>query len=396
MELLGIVVILILFIKNNNKSKKIATMQEQCDKWYKGIKQNEQWVSQEKAVITNQKTELERQRQDVQNKARELAFLRSATMSDLPIVGDILAEIDKKRSECVEECLRTKKRPAPAAADEVKRIASLKKELVKEVAILKYKNKYYEHMFPFIVDLEDEPLSGATIENRYNPEWKKEDNAGFWLTTDEYNNLPTARKYQLALDRYKRRRKSNAEIGRDYERFVGYEYETAGYDVIYNGINKGLEDFGIDLICYPKNKVGKILLVQCKCWSHNKTIHEKHINQLFGTSMQHYLENFYSNGEANDSWQTKIQPVFVTTTVLSDTAKKFASYLGVYVVERYQLGDYPIIKCNINLGTKEKIYHLPFDQQYDKTQIKNSGECYVATVSEAESKGFRRAMRWYG
>jgi len=42
---------------------------------------------------------------------------------------------------------------------------------------------------------------------------------------------------------------------------------------------------------------------------------------------------------------------------------------------------------------REKIYHLPFDQQYDRTQVSRPGECYVATVREAEHHGFRRAWR---
>lgn len=59
--------------------------------------------------------------------------------------------------------------------------------------------------------------------------------------------------------------------------------------------------------------------------------------------------------------------------------------------------NYPMIKCNINPTTKEKIYHLPFDQQYDKTIIiKNSGEFYAKDVKEAVSKGFRRAFRYMG
>ena len=55
--------------------------------------------------------------------------------------------------------------------------------------------------------------------------------------------------------------------------------------------------------------------------------------------------------------------------------------------------EYPRIKCNINNG--EKIYHLPFDQQYDRTQIKNNGEFYAFTVKEAILKGFKRAKRHY-
>jgi len=55
--------------------------------------------------------------------------------------------------------------------------------------------------------------------------------------------------------------------------------------------------------------------------------------------------------------------------------------------------DYPMIKCNVN--GNDKIYHLPFDQQYDRVRIGSvPGECYVKTAAEAEKLGFRRAKRW--
>ena len=82
------------------------------------------------------------------------------------------------------------------------------------------------------------------------------------------------------------------------------------------------------------------------------------------------------------------------TCSLSETAKKFADYLGIQV-EYIQYESHPLIKCNINKNTKEKIYHLPFDQQYDRIAIDaGKGECYTATVKEAEELGFRRAFRY--
>ena len=71
-------------------------------------------------------------------------------------------------------------------------------------------------------------------------------------------------------------------------------------------------------------------------------------------------------------------------------AKKFADKLGVLVSVR-PLQDFPMIKCNINNG--DRIYHLPFDQQYYRTQIKLHGEFYASTVEEAVKAGFRRARR---
>ena len=87
----------------------------------------------------------------------------------------------------------------------------------------------------------------------------------------------------------------------------------------------------------------------------------------------------------------EIKATFVTTTKLSDTAKRFADALGIKVEQEKPLQKYPVIKCNI-ANDGEKIYHLPFDQQYDKTLIKNGGEFYTTTVKEAMTKGFRRAF----
>jgi hypothetical protein len=98
----------------------------------------------------------------------------------------------------------------------------------------------------------------------------------------EYRHLSTAERNQRALDRYLARGKSSWEIGRVYERYVGFVYETAGWSVVFQGAIKGFEDFGRDLICTNRLDVH---IVQAKCWSHLKVIREKHIFQLFGTTV---------------------------------------------------------------------------------------------------------------
>ena len=74
-----------------------------------------------------------------------------------------------------------------------------------------------------------------------------------------------------------------------------------------------------------------------------------------------------------------------------------ADVLNVKIVENYPLGNFPRIKCNTNYNEfreKTKIYHLPMDQQYDRTIVtKNKGEFSAFTVKEAEDAGFRRAFR---
>src|SRR5207244_4259548 len=116
--------------------------------------------------------------------------------------------------------------------------------------------------------------------------------------------LPTAKKYQLALDRYWTRLKTKWEIGRDYERFIGYEYECRGFQVHYQGIIEGFADLGRDLIA---SRNGRTEIVQCKYWSSDKTIHEKHVFQLFGTLTAYRLDH-----PAQDA-----AGLFVTSTALS-------------------------------------------------------------------------------
>lgn len=89
-----------------------------------------------------------------------------------------------------------------------------------------------------------------------------------------------------------------------------------------------------------------------------------------------------------------VKGIFITSTTLSETARKFANILGIEVIENKEMSDFPRIKCNINMGNK--IYHLPFDQQYDRTEITEPGEFYAYTVKEAEQHGFRRAFRHSG
>ena len=99
-----------------------------------------------------------------------------------------------------------------------------------------------------------------------------------------------------------------------------------------------------------------------------------------------------------ETWaQSGVSATLVTSNNVSEEARMFAEVLGVRVQENVPLEPYPCIKCNISLRDGSRIYHLPFDQQYDRTVIDGSrGECYVAAVQEAEELGFRRAFRWRG
>lgn len=317
-------------------------------------------------------------------------------VKDIPALAQYIADKELILDRIRETYLLEKDRPAVKAAELVNKIKQEKHIINIMLKETEYRLKYYEQVAPWLVEVDDDYLD-PKLNCTGNADFdKNKDAASFWLSNDEFTQLNSQEKYQLALDRYKKKNKTNAEIGRDFERYVGYQYEIRGYTVEYRGIVDGFEDRGRDLLCH---KDGKTLVVQCKYWSEKKTIHENHINQLFGTTLKYFLEQ-HQDASFNDFFNAlekqMIVPVFMTSTTLSETAKEFASSLNITVIENKKLGDYPIIKCNINRSTGEKIYHLPFDQQYDRVKITGKGECYAMTVAEAEKKGFRRAKKWLG
>lgn len=184
------------------------------------------------------------------------------------------------------------------------------------------------------------------------------------------------KKDQQRLDEYLRTSHSKEEIGKIYERYIGYLYEKDEYLVTYSGIREGVEDLGRDLIAKKRNE---ILIIQCKNWSKDSIVYERHIYQLYGTT-QHFQKEFQNK---------KVSAIFISTAELSGNAKKAASELGVLVKIIPLKKDYPMIKCNIN--SKGKLYHLPCDdaRTYDNIQItEKTGEAFVHTVQEALALGF--------
>jgi hypothetical protein len=194
------------------------------------------------------------------------------------------------------------------------------------------------------------------------------------------------------------------QVGRDYERYVGYLREQAGCAVAYHGIVKGFEDLGRDVLA---EKDGTIEVIRCKRWAQHKEIREKH---TFNSSRR------WSQHESRIPGK-EVVGTFTATTALSERAREFARVLEIKVEENVPLrlsahevqhrapdwraqtsrSDYPRIKCNIAHRTGERIYHLPLDQQYDTTVVEPTrGERYVATAVEADELGFRRAWRWRG
>ncbi|PIR85880.1 hypothetical protein COU14_02010 [Candidatus Kaiserbacteria bacterium CG10_big_fil_rev_8_21_14_0_10_44_10] len=336
------------------------------------------WLSVRDEVIKTAR-HFEKQKKDINQlvKERQIGF---------PTLAKAFEEYLEVQDQNIVDFLKYKKTPAIQSSKLVSELNKKRRQALAEKKVLEYLVAYYESVAPFLLDLKEE-VQDITDEDRrmlaeYTPE-EREDEVTSYLTKEEYRKLPTGEKNQLALDRYWKRPKSKWHVGKMYERYVGYLYESKGYQVEYVGIFKGLEDLGRDIIAKKDNM---IIVVQCKNWSKFRTIYEKHIFQFFGTVFQ-----FRDSNPGKE-----VKAVFATTTELSDLARRFAKELKIELKENFKMDkEYACIKCNISRVNGEKIYHLPFDQQYDTAKITpKTGEFYARNVAEAEVKGFRRAYKW--
>lgn len=312
----------------------------------------------------------------------------SSNLTAFPYMSKLIADFETIELEKMAVSLdwgNNKQRQKKVA--DIRTLRKETKELIEKYKTASYQLEYLKTLYPVIEEVIDTDFSELNLsENKFQDINEEYDVVRNFLSNEEYELLSTSERNQLALDNYvKSHRKTKWQIGRDYEMYVGYKYHLKGYDVSYHGIEKGMEDLGRDLVL---TKNGQTLIVQCKYWSNEKVIREKHILQLYGTYVCYCIENNISPDKA--------RCIFVTNITLSEQAKQFSSYLNVGIAENFPLGEYPRIKCNIGKdenGKPIKIYHLPFDQQYDSTKIDEPGEFYAMTVEEAESKGFRRAFK---
>ena len=324
--------------------------------------------------------ELEKESAQIRTEMAELKKLLEEKEQSYPFLAIRHEELISLKYDAIADQLCAKSRPAFTAAKKVRELSKEVTSWVYKAKIYQHQLEFYEELFPWLEEFKELPPMDAYDTIHEQKEYDEYSRYKNYLSPAEYNKLSQTEKNQLALDRYKKRPKSNWDAGIEFERYIGYKYESHGFDVDYCGATQGLEDMGRDIIAV---KDAKGFVIQCKRWSADKTMHEKHIFQLYGTTILYKIDHPSMN----------IVPLFVTTTKLSDTAARVAEMLQIKIVKDYPLDDYPMIKCNINKGNK--ISHMPFDQQYDNVKIKpGTGECYVSTVEEAERLGFRHAYKW--
>lgn len=364
------------------------------NKWYE--EQDYKWtrlrldLEKEYKLRVKELTEsCERQMRKLEAKESELDIILSST-APFKDTASLIADIETYILKDREEYFKHKKHPSLKSADEVRELRKMMRSKIEELKVKEYKFDYLIHLFPGLLEYIDGNQDLVALEEDASSAEELEDTGDRsrdYLSELEWAALSESERNQLALDRYiANRHKSNASIGRDYEMACGHVYENQGYKVVYTGMKYGLKDLGRDLIVSRGygglfGETKEILLIQCKCWRKGMPIRENVIMQLYGSAIEYNLEN-----------NTEVCPVLMIPpfTEVSEMARKFAERLKIQIVIQ-EFIDFPRIKCNIN-GVS-KIYHLPFDQQYNRTEIKKPGEFRAWSVKEAEAKGFRRAHR---
>lgn len=321
-------------------------------------------VFQKQCELSSRENSLSRRKKMIEDKEKALSEKSQA----YPWLASRLAELEMRSLNIKVRDPVTKKEMESRLHKQFEENASLRNQLA-----------VYEYLFPLLEEFKEiEPANaydliktGASDEVFHYQ----------WLSEDEYDVLTSSEKSERWIQRYFNERSKTAwEAGIKYERYIGYLCEKEGYTVKYNGALTFKEDMGRDLIV---SKGSRLFAVQCKRFSKEKEIHENHIFQLLGSVI--HLRSQYP--------RKTVAGVFVTSSRLSDVARECADIIGITVFEDVSFKEYPIIKCNIGRD-KEKIYHLPYDQQYDRISIDASkGEAYVCSCKEAEELGFRHAWR---
>jgi len=157
------------------------------------------------------------------------------------LVAEAWADCELATARARAQVLRAKATPAKGAADEVRAKGKELAALRREAKYTQWVLKLYEWHFPWLADLRDDDEARAYLGQPAEPTEAdpKADPVSHWLTPEEFAKLSEGERNQRALDRYLVSRKSPWELGRDYERYIGYLREQAGWAVTYQGIFEG-------------------------------------------------------------------------------------------------------------------------------------------------------------
>jgi hypothetical protein len=261
---IGIIISFISWIFNiSNKAKKYDELKPRLDKLdnYKHelevknaelIKRQAEWEKK----VEFEKSKWEKK---IESDKKAIEVLTKERSSGFPWLAEAFADYFYLQKLKEANYLNRKSHSAPVSAERVREIARERRVIEKKLRIAQGIINYYQDLFPFLEefldDIDEEILKKVLSRNIEEP-IKEADEIGIdpvriylsSLSEEEYHKLSSVERNQLALDRYWSRPKNKWQIGRDYERYIGYVYETNGYNVYYQGILEGFDDLGRDLI----------------------------------------------------------------------------------------------------------------------------------------------------
>ncbi len=208
----------------------------------------------------------------VERNERFQTLLRSRTEA-YPLIAAAWAEWELARAKDEAHYLRNKKHPAKSAAQLVKDKGMEMADLRRRMKVAEYVAQLYEFHFPWIADLRDldAELDYTATAGEGEPD-TEDPSPRILFSLAEWSQLTECERNQRALDRYLSGRQTPWQLGRDYERYIGYLREQAGCAVTYHGIFKASRTSGVT----SGEREGRTIeVIQCKRWAQQKTIHEK-------------------------------------------------------------------------------------------------------------------------
>lgn len=158
---------------------------------------------------------------------------------------------------------------------------------------------------------------------------------------------------------------------RRYDLYIGYLYEYRGFNVEYCGINNGVYDDGIDLICRKDNWA---ILVRCKA----NGMKSYFVYYLAARALRFKMDNPSLN----------VGALCVTSSTLSDNAKNVADKFSIAVKDTIPFQNFPYVKCKV-LDDGTKVHYTPLDNEYLTTTVSSeNGDMFCDTANDAMQQGF--------
>ena len=198
----------------------IATQTQQINKQANDIESLKLDLNLAKREIAALKHKNNLMQQYIDEQRSEQDFLLSQKRETMPYIAGMISDYLTLEHERAAKYLLTKKRPAEKEALRIQDLKQKDKTIISELKVYEYQLKYLLALYPELDDVLDAEYSEVTF-----IDYTEHDPVRDWLSPEEWNSLSETKKNQMALDRYiAKHKKSNWQIGRDYELYIGQDW----------------------------------------------------------------------------------------------------------------------------------------------------------------------------